>query len=143
MNRKSAPTIEMFPHHEPRKVMLMPLYASRAYKATIGPWKRQDRQWHSWKRDIAFSYRGFGGMACLIWVNGHGRDHEVRWDVWDHRTSHWQPKWSSEGVLPADFAHPRLWSGRGIQYATIEDILWLAKWCDERVAEIYCSEGTK
>lgn len=31
----------------------------------------------------------------------------------------------------------RYYPGRGIQDATADDVIWLARWCDDRLSEIY------
>ena len=148
MTPSTSPSIDLFPSHKPvsfRARMHEDYLDSRSFR--LCPWRRFNGDWHRWERPLYIS--GKPHTAALIWMNGNGRDGEVRWRVYDHMTMS-QPRYDSTSsvTIPDSLrddpqivnglgTRSRYYPGRGIQDATSEDVIWLARWCDERLNEIY------
>lgn len=151
MTPKTAPNPVDFPLHPLRRFVTQPPDDYRERTFRIGTWKQLDGQWHSWQRLMYVgSCRRHEG-AATIWINGNGRDHEVRWRVTSQLTGKLIAGPHNFGesdiaahlaacggyALPAFSGHSRFYISRGIQGATAADVLWLMAYCDRKIVEVY------
>jgi len=159
MTPETAPKPACYPVHPVRRFIANTSDSCKPRAIRIGGWRNADGEWHCWERPLWTSgYRST--HAASIWMNGCGRDHEVRWvvsTILPHEpidaapnasVVHWAGNFSQQdkadhlaacggaakGVLSA---YSRFYPGRGIQHATAEDVVWLMGYCDRKLEEIY------
>jgi hypothetical protein len=144
--RALMPPREAWPVVEPARVRVTLKYARPAY-GTLLPWTRSWGRWWSFSRRLHVPWSYQEGLVARVYLNGQGRDPELRFQVHDLREFIGEDRFRigasnsfcrvTPSLETALGAKARDLGPRGLWQPRAEDVLVVMRWCDDILHQLY------